>query len=336
MHGRNPATFFCALALAHLSWPTALFSHPELVESDITNLDMIEELSKFRSSAGHDYSYDAAFQFGGVYFGATDSSEPDSSMKHYYVPRDLYKGDQSTVPIYAPFDGTITRVSEEVWEDDVSIANKRIEITSSNDSSYIVVLFHVNLDEDYPQSLNDWPAAVWWNHHADDPSYLTDSVSAGDLLGYADMRGDRHNFDVAVLHEVSATEKYWVSLFDLMPDTLFEHYTRRGVDRTELSFTKAYRLANPISESAWSGRDENDWVPLEISIMISSMSMSEGGAVTVRWNDVGLNYTVEEMTNPLLPAWSPVAGSWPAATNAWSGGTSTSNRPTFYRVVGEE
>ena len=150
------------------------------------------------------------------------------------------------------------------------------------------------------------------------------------------MRGGRHNVDVAILHEVSATEKYWVSLFDLMPDTLFKRYTLRGVNRTELSFSKAYRLAHPISESAWAGRDENDWVQLEISIMIASISMSEGDAVTIRWNDVGLNYTVEEMTNPLLPAWTPAAGSWPAATNAWSGGTSTSNRPTFYRVVGTE
>lgn len=266
MHKKRTPTIIGMLILAQLSLPSPTFPHPELVKSGITNLDMIEEISKFRSSAGHDFSYDETFQHDGVYFGATDSSEPDSSMKHYYVPHEIHRGDQATIPVYVPFDGTITRVSEEVWEDDPSITNKRIEITSSEDPSYIAVLFHVNLNEDFPQSLNDWPAAVWWNHHPDDPAYLTTSVSTGDLLGYADMRGDRRNFDVAILHEVSSTEKYWVSIFNIMSNALFERYVVRNVNRTEVIFTKEYRLAHPIEESSWGGLDENDWIQLGISL----------------------------------------------------------------------
>ena len=81
--------------------------HPELVEADVTDLDLIFEISRFRSGAGHDFSY-----FREVFspeamdvindidkFFATDTSEPESSMKHYYVPYLGFKGGQATVPV---------------------------------------------------------------------------------------------------------------------------------------------------------------------------------------------------------------------------------------------
>ena len=232
--------------------------HPTLIDSHITNPNMIYEISRFRSGAGHDFSYDG-LSYAGEYFGATDATEPDSSMKHYYAPYAAYKGDQVTVPVYAPFDGTLTRVTEEVHPDDSSIVNKRLEITSSEDSDYLAVLFHVDLDDAYPQILNDWPAALWPAHQPDDPSYTTDTVSAGDFLGYADMRIS-NDFDVAVLFSVSASEKYWVSLFDLMPDTLFDSYENRGADRDEMSISKVDRLSDPVNW--WGSRNNDDWVTL--------------------------------------------------------------------------
>ena len=69
---------------------------------------------------------------------------------------------------------------------------------------------------------------------------------------------------------------------------------------------------------------------------ITSISASPAGAVTIEWNDIGFNYTVQETSDLLFPAWSPAAGSWPVATNAWSGAASTSNNATFYRVIGQE
>ena len=233
--------------------------HPELVESHVTNPNMIYEISKFRSGAGHDFSYDASFAWAGEYFSATDASEPDSSMKHYFAPYDSTKGDQTTVPIYAPLDGVLTRVNDETHPDNAALTNKRIELTSRTDSSYTVVLFHVNLANRYPQILNDWPAEAWPAHQEDDPSYDTTDVSAGDLLGYADMRF-AHDFDVAVLHEVSSAEKYWVSLFDLMPDSLFERYENRGAARAEMSISKDERLENPVTW--WETRNDDDWVTL--------------------------------------------------------------------------
>lgn len=245
------------------SGPAMLFAtvaHPELIESHVTDISMLEEISKFRSGAGHDFSYDASFAYGGEYFGATDATEPASSMKHYLAPFSAYLGDSSTVPIYAPFDGVITRVTEEVNDDDPSIVNKRIELTSVDNPSYMAVLFHINLDSDFPQIKNDWPAAVWPSHQPDDTSFVTDTVSAGDFMGFADMRTG-HDFDIAVLYSVSATEKYWASYFDLMSDSLFEPYSNRNANRADLLISKAERISNPIIW--WGSRNEDDWVQLQ-------------------------------------------------------------------------
>ncbi len=263
------------LLLAASSVPLHATSiHPKLVESHVTNPNMIHEISKFRSGAGHDFSYDASYVYAGEYFSATDATEPDSSMKHYFAPYDSTKGDQATVPVYAPLDGMITRVTDETHPEDATLTNKRIELTSSDDSSYTVVLFHVNLVEAYPQILNDWPVEAWPAHQPDDPSYDTTNVSAGDLLGYADMRFS-YDFDVAVLYAISSTEKYWVSLFDLMPDSLFDRYENRGATRAAMSISKAERLANPVTW--WDRRNDNDWVTLNQVPEGSSLSLLVAG-----------------------------------------------------------
>ena len=259
------ASLLCCLPV------TASILHPELIESHVTDVAMLEEISKFRSGAGHDFSYDPSFAYGGVYFGATDSTEPDSSMKHYLAPYAAHLGDQQTVPLYAPFDGMITRVTEEVNEDDPSIVNKRVEITSADDPDYMLVVFHMDLDDDYPQILNDWPAAVWPAHQPDDASYVTDTLEAGDFIGYADMRTG-HDFDLAVLYSVSATEKYWVSYFDLMPDSLFAAYSARGASRSLLSISKTDRSASPVTW--WGSRNDDDWLELHSVPETSALKLS--------------------------------------------------------------
>jgi hypothetical protein len=238
---------------------------------------MVHEISKFRSGAGHDFSYDAGLTYGGVYFGATDSTEPASSMKHYYAPYSEYSGDQHTIPVYAPFDGQITRVTEEVDDDDLSIVNKRVEITAADNSDYIAVLFHINLDNDYPQIINDWPAALWPSHQPDDPSYVTDTVVAGDLLGYADMRTG-NDFDVAILFSATATEKYWVSLYDLMPNSLFEYYENLGATRSQMKISKAERTAIPVTW--WGSRNDDDWITLIQVPEAASWGMLAAGLLT--------------------------------------------------------
>ena len=244
--------------------------HPDLVVSDVTDLDLIFEISKFRSGAGHDFSYfrevfssEVMDVIDGIDdFFATDISESQSSMKHYYSPYELNKqedGDNTTIPVYAPFSGTITRVIEEVRESDSSIINKRVEITSSENSDYIVVLFHLNLDDAYPQIYNDYPEIPGiWAHQEDDIAYSTLFVEAGDFLGYADMRLS-NDFDVAVLFNDIADAK-WISLFELMPDSVFSAYEARGVDRLDTIISKSYREDNPV---VWGMRNEHDWMTLD-------------------------------------------------------------------------
>ena len=76
--------------------------HPELVESHVTNPNMIHEISKLRSGAEHDFSCDASFAYAGEYFSATDASDPDSSMKHSFRPYDIRTKE---MPVYASLDG---------------------------------------------------------------------------------------------------------------------------------------------------------------------------------------------------------------------------------------
>ena len=233
-------------------------AHPTLVSSPLTELSLIEEISKFRSGAGHDFSYDASFPF-----GASDATEPPSSMKHYLAPYAAWSGDQTTVPVYAPFPGEIVRVTD---EGSGSSTNKRIEIESSADSAYLLILFHIDLDEDYPQILNDWPIEFWPSHQPDDSSYVTTTVAAGDLIGYADMRS-AHDFDVAVLWTDTDGSRYWISYFDLVPDSLFEAYEDRGATRSDMTISKADRIATPVTW--WGGRNDDDWVMFARAVPIA-------------------------------------------------------------------
>ena len=246
--------------------------HPDLVESHITNLDLVHEISKFRSGAGHDFTYfreelpeEAVEAIGDIdNFFATDQSEPPSSMKHYYSPYALHKqehGDNTTIPIYAPFNGTITRVTEEVREADPAIVNKRVEITSRSNANYIAVLFHINLDNAFPQIFNDYPSIPGiWTHQNDDEAYSTRTVQAGDFLGHADMRLS-NDFDVAVLFNDTDDDR-WISPFDLMPDSLFSAYEARGVDRADTSLSKTYRQSYPVTW--WGMRNDDDWLTLNV------------------------------------------------------------------------
>ena len=248
--------FSALLALLFAAPPAA--THPTLVTSPLTNLAMIEEISKFRSGAGHDFSYDASFPF-----GASDSTEPASSMKHYLAPYSAWSGDQSTVPVYAPFSGEIVRVTD---EDNGTHVNKRVEIESATNSAYVLVLFHLKLDETYPQILSDWPVELWPAHQPDDSSYTTTAVAAGELLGYADMR-TAHDFDVAVLWTDTDGSASWISYFDLMPDSLFEAYEQRGATRPELTISKTDRLATPVTW--WGSLNLDDWVVLSQTVPIA-------------------------------------------------------------------
>jgi len=258
-------------------------THPELIEVNITELGYIKEVSKFRSGAGHAFYYDATFPF-----GATDSSEPPSSMKHYLSPYDQYKdtnGRNDLIPIYAPFNGSIARVTN---ENCCGYINKRVEIQSLYNSAYTLIIFHINLDNAYPQIYNDWPAHLWPEHLPDDSEYETLTVDAGDLLGYADLR-DVNDFDVAVLWD-NGIDRYWISYFDLLSTAVKDEYLRRSISIDELTISQSTRLAEPVTW--WGGRNDDDWVLLmtpyqipaigNIGLIILSLSLLRLGALSLK------------------------------------------------------
>ena len=71
------------------SW--AAVKLPKFITASHVNISDIAYVSKFRSSAGHDFS---------------DSFEVCCSMKHYFIPID-YFGTRFTQPIYSPVDGVV-------------------------------------------------------------------------------------------------------------------------------------------------------------------------------------------------------------------------------------
>ncbi|MCX6175049.1 MAG: hypothetical protein NTZ27_09885 [Ignavibacteriales bacterium] len=94
---------------------------PKFVINDYIELSKISQISKFRSSAGHDYS---------------DEIEHCRSMKHYYRPSDYI--DASTIKIYSPINGTVDRTIEE-W------AGTQVQIRSDQYPNYYFIIFHINL-----------------------------------------------------------------------------------------------------------------------------------------------------------------------------------------------
>ncbi len=64
---------------------------PKFITASHIKISDISHVSKFRSSAGHDFS---------------DSFEECCSMKHYFIPIDEY-GARFTQPIYSPVDGVV-------------------------------------------------------------------------------------------------------------------------------------------------------------------------------------------------------------------------------------
>lgn len=94
---------------------------PHFVSTNYIELDKIGRISKFRSSAGHDYH---------------DSFEQCRSMKHYFEPKETV--DWSGIKICSPVRGSVSRLTEE-W------AGTQVQIQSAQYPQYYFIIFHINL-----------------------------------------------------------------------------------------------------------------------------------------------------------------------------------------------
>lgn len=189
---------------------------PKFVNVNYIDLQKVAQLSKFRSSDGHDYSDTS--QFGTVQtantHGVRDAAgkvEACRSMKHYF------RGVEAGTNIYAPVSGTITS-----FEADGGLGGQ-IEIQSDEQPAFYFIIFHGVPNADYAVGQH---------------------VEAGQLLG--------HHFgsplvasDIAVFVN-TPNGQHLISYFETLTDEAFAPYQARGIaTREQLIFTKAERDADP-------------------------------------------------------------------------------------------
>ena len=173
---------------------------PKFVETNYIELNKIYRISKFRSSIGHDYS---------------DFLEDCRSMKHYFEPKGGI--DWSTVKVYAPITGEITRVDQE-W------AGIKIEIMSDKYPAFRFSIFHINTLKVFN---------------------LGDKVVEGEQLGT--HIGSQTMSDISVIVNDPTRQGRMISYFDVMKDEIFAEYLNYGVaSRDNLIISKELRDANPI------------------------------------------------------------------------------------------
>jgi len=174
---------------------------PEFVATNYIELDQIYRILKFRSAVGHDYS---------------DAFEDCRNMKHYFEPRG--EVDWSTIKIYAPVSGTITRVENE-W------AGTKIEVESADYPAFRFSIFHINL------------TAV---------RNVGDKLVSGEQIGT--HIGSQTMSDISVIVNDPTHQGRIVSYFDVIKDEVFNEYSNRGVtSRANLIISKAIRDANPLT-----------------------------------------------------------------------------------------
>ena len=220
----------------------------------------VAEISKFRSCAGHHYGYDEMLVGLDFYEVETDPTETNRSMKHYFSPLQSFRDSRSNdaLELHAPFDGTIYRVTAEGHES--GYVNKQVWIQSEASPDTFAILFHVNLLDLFPDYWNDYPAEYWTHHGADDTDYERLTVSSGEVIGYADLRGTIS--DIAILKKISSTEYHYLSYFDeaVMTEPVFALHQQQGMgSRDDVIVSREFRNANPLPEDCWGSRREEDW-----------------------------------------------------------------------------
>jgi hypothetical protein len=174
---------------------------PKFVNFNYIELNKIYRISKFRSSVGHDYS---------------DAYEHCRSLKHYFEP--FSNIDWSTVKVYSPVSGTLTRVEQE-W------AGTKLEIESDTYKAFRFQIFHINPVKAYK---------------------VDDKVVEGEFLG-THISTDTYS-DISVIVNDPTKQGRFVSYFDVITDNVFQQYELRGATtRENFKISKVLRDANPLS-----------------------------------------------------------------------------------------
>jgi len=191
------------------------------------DMDQIEDISLFRSSAGHDYS---------------DDFESCRSMKHYFEP---VSKQNSLNTVIAPVGARVVSLGTEEgggFVDD-GLTNQRVVLQPVDYPQYAITMFHVDLS-----------AAL----------ALGDTVTAGQTLGHARLvrvnsgqssSSTSNDFDIAVSVNTPQGLKL-VSMVDVLSDLAFAEIQARATSawgessspsRSDFIHSKDTRDATPLT-----------------------------------------------------------------------------------------
>ena len=181
-----------------------------VIVANPTDLSKIAGISKFRSCFGHVYGFSSAFE----------GKEAQGSLKHYFVPKEIYLGTNNAVPVFAPFDGNI--IYTEQGTDQFIIQQRPFD-------GWVFGFTHVIILSSLKQGSD---------------------VKAGQLVGYAALT-KTHAFDIFL-----QTQKRpgfhnfdWYngqdSIFNHMTSDVYVQYVAKGVTKENSIIPKAIRDTNP-------------------------------------------------------------------------------------------
>ncbi len=188
---------------------------PKFIQADFIDLSKIYSISKYRSGEGHDFS---------------GNGETCRSMKHYFTPQEdpsvkpTRVIDGHSVPpepdgkhdidIFSPVDGIITDITAERLP-----VGEQIYIEPTSAKDFTIRLFHIYKVDGIKKGL---------------------SVKAGQKIG---VISGYSATDISV----EGGKGQYVSYFQVMPDTIFAEYQKRGATtRDDFIISRAYRDAHPI------------------------------------------------------------------------------------------
>lgn len=189
---------------------------PKFVNTNYIDLSKIYRISKFRSSAGHDFS---------------DHFEDNRSMKHYFNPLVDQNGspsfDWETIEIYAPVDGTVLWIWDE-WGN--GAGGYQLWIVPDGYPAFHIRIFHVTLETGIVEGTHITEGQLI-GHHATDATWSDIGVS----VWVPDPAG------------VSNYKERMVSIFNIMTDTCFAQYTAYPsiTARDDLMISKSERDLYP-------------------------------------------------------------------------------------------
>lgn len=181
----------------------------------------INFITKFRSCGGHEY------------FSTPDyngQAEGDSNMKHYFYVADKYLGSDTSVKLYAPFDGKVHFM-------DIGGTGKGAVIEHQPFDGWYVVIYHVN------------PVV---SEGA--------TVKSGQLLGYDHLGDGMRSFDIALQRfktEIQPTQdngdmlvKNLESIFAHMDSSVASQWSAHGVTAANAVVDRAFRVTSPCQCTA--------------------------------------------------------------------------------------